>query len=336
MVADGPSDTGDALPGHDRALVLGARCPRAARARSGARVLPAAAVASRLARGGSDRAGRRPGLAGVEPSGAHGGRACGGPARAVAVRRGRHSAAVGPWPRADPAQPRFVDPSRSDRPASSPGRGVGGPGAGGEHPDGGPGRDQRGQARLRLARRTCRRGRPGGGRRGLSRAGRRRQAAVADVGHRAPARVGGRDAARPPGRRVVALRAAARRRGVGDRDRSRCHRTGAGSGRRADRCAGGPAPLRRPHHVRSVDLPFLEALGAAAGLAVAERWPRRATRPAAGPPMSRHRPLRFSPASSGCCGASASAGWGRRTWRATCGSSATSRSRPRRGCRPWA
>ena len=42
--------------------------------------------------------------------------------------------------------------------------------------------------------------------------------------------------------------AAARRRGVGDRDRSRCHRTGAGSGRRADRCAGGPAPLRRPHH----------------------------------------------------------------------------------------
>ena len=98
VVAHGPPDGGAALPGNGRALVLGARRSRAARARSGARVLPAAVGAPRPARGGSRRAGRRPGMAGAEPSGAHGGRACGGPARAVAVRRGRPPGCC--WPSA--------------------------------------------------------------------------------------------------------------------------------------------------------------------------------------------------------------------------------------------
>ena len=95
MVAHGLPDRGDALPRDGRALVLRAGRPRAARARGGARVLPAAAGASR---GPSERQRPRPpsawrGWRSVVRT--HGGRAGSGPARPGVVGCGPASCCWG-------------------------------------------------------------------------------------------------------------------------------------------------------------------------------------------------------------------------------------------------
>ena len=110
-----------AVSGNRPALVLGARRPRAARARSGARIAGAAADARVAARHRGGRAGGRSGMAAGQPLGTDTGRGRRGPGGAVAGRGLGVAAAGRRRPRATAGPPRCVALSRHRRPATGAG-----------------------------------------------------------------------------------------------------------------------------------------------------------------------------------------------------------------------